>query len=283
MRRQFYYPKNLRASPTIWLWAVRDFVILALLVFAAIILGALTHSLYPLCVPMVWAVLSIRIDDSTIWDALCYACRYFLTGQQQFYWNGSDTVKLSKNNRSTQQQLGIRSFSHYGLQTDRGELLIYAISPTNISVLSENATYGRVEEFARLLESLPDIEVSITDVSESFDTNKAFLMGRLRAEENPCVRQLLEKDIAFLDTIQVEMATARTFMLIVRTSSKKETEVFRVAAAAERAISAHGFRVHRMRKSEIKRILALYLDAGLEGDRLPDVDGAQFLAEQLDA
>lgn len=274
--RKFYYPKNLKASPTLWLWTVKDIAILAMLVFAAILLVVLTHSAYVLCVPMLWAVLTIRMDDSTIWENLCYACR-FLFGHQTFYWNGGDTLKRSTKTRSTQQQLGIRSFSHYGLTTDKGELLIYTIAPTNISVLSENATYGRVAEFAGLLETLPNIEVSITDVSESFDTNKAFLMGRLRAEENPCVRQLLEKDIAFLDTIQVEMATARTFMLIIRTNSKKETEIFRIAAGAERAIAARGFIVHRMRKSEIKRILALYLDAGIEGDRLPDVDGGQFM------
>lgn len=274
--RQFYYPKNLKASAMIWYWAVKDFVILGILVFAAVIFGTLIHSLYPLCIPMAWAVLSIRLDDRTIWDTLCYACRFFLSGQQKFYWNGSDTVRLPKNNKSTQQQLGIRSFTHYGLQTDHGELLIYAISPTNISVLSENATYGRVTEFARLLESYPDIEISITDASESFDTNRAFLLGRLRAEENPCVKRLLEKDIAFLDTIQIEMATARTFMLMVRTSQKKEAEVFRLAVEAERAIAAQGFRVHRMRKSEIKRMLALYLDAGMEGDRLPDIEGKQY-------
>lgn len=202
---------------------------------------------------------------------------FFLTGQQKFYWNGSDTsVRLTKNNRSTQQQLGIRSFSHYGLQTDRGELLIYTIAPTNISVLSENAVLGRVEAFSRLLETVPQLEVSITDVTESFDSNKAFLTHRLRQEKNPCVRRLLEQDIAYLDTIQIEMATARTFLLIVRTGSKKEAEVFRIAAEAERVISAHGFRVHRMRKSEIKRILALYLDAGMEGDRLPDGEAEQL-------
>lgn len=275
--RQFYYPKNLKASAMIWFWAVKDFVILGVLTFVAIVLGTLLRSLYTFCIPMVWAVLSIRLDDSTIWEVLCYAGRFFLTGQQKFYWNGSDTVKLTKKSRSAQQQLGIRSFSHYGLQTDRGELLIYAISPTNISVLSENATYGRVAEFARLLEAFPDIEVSITDASESFETNRAFLMGRLKVEKNPHVKQLLEKDIAFLDTIQIEMSTARTFMLMVRTNYKKEAEVFRLAADAERTIAAQGFRVHRMRKSEIKRVLALYLDAGMEGDRLPDVDGEQFI------
>lgn len=277
--RQFYYPKNLKASAMIWYWSVRDFVILILLAFVAIVLGALFRNLYMFCIPMVWAVLSVRLDDKTIWDVLCYVVRFFVTGQQKFYWNGGDTVKLAKKSRTTQQQLGIRSFSHYGLQTDKGELLIYAISPTNISVLSENATYGRVAEFSRLLETFPDIEVSITDASESFETNRAFLLGRLKVEKNPCVKQLLEKDIAFLDTIQIELATARTFMLMVRTNYKKEAEVFRLAAEAERAIASQGFHVHRMRKSEIKRMLAIYLDAGMEGDLLPDVEGAQFITE----
>lgn len=277
--RQFYYPKNMKASAMIWYWSVKDFVILGVLGFVAIILGTLLHSVYTFCIPMLWAVLSVRLDDHTIWDLLCYVGRFFLTGQQKFYWNGSDTVKMSRKSKTTQQQLGIRSFSHYGLQTDKGELLIYAISPTNISVLSENATYGRVSEFARLLEIFPDIEVSITDASESFETNRAFLMRRLKDEQNPCVKQLLEKDIAFLDTIQIEMATARTFMLIVRTNYKKEAEIFHLAVEAERAIASQGFRVHRMRKSEIKRALALYLDAGMEGDRFPDVDGEQFITE----
>lgn len=277
--RNFYYPKNLKASPTIWFWSVKDFVVLGILVFAAVILGALTHSMTVPCIPMVWAVLTVRMGDSTIWEALRCACRYFITAQQTFHYKGADTVKLSRNQRSTQQQLGIRSFGHYGLQTDKGELLIYTIAPTNISVLSENAAYGRVAEFARLLESLPDMEISITDVSESFDSNKAFLLGRLRAEENPCVRQLLEKDIQFLDTIQVEMSTSRIFMLILRVSSRKEAEVFRTAVEAERVIAAHGFHAHRMRKSETKRMLALYLDAGIEGDRLPDVEGKQFITK----
>lgn len=276
--RRFFYPKNLKASALIWLWSVGDLLILGGLLFVAIILAFLLWDPAVLCLPFAWAVLSIRIEDSTIWEALRYAARFFLTGQQKFYWNGGrNAVILSKNDRSTRQQLGIQSFSHYGLKTARGELLIYTISPTNISVLSDNATYGRVEEFARLLKSLPSLEVSITDVSESFDSNKAFLMGRLRAEEDPQVRQLLEQDLAFLDTIQIEMATARIFMLMIRTPGRKETETFHVATETERIISANGFRCRRMRKSEIKRMLALYLDAGMEGDRLPDVDGEQYL------
>lgn len=272
----FYYPKNLKAGAMIWYWSVKDFVILGVTLFAAIVLAALTSSVYLLCIPMVWAVLSIRLEEGTIREVLQSATCFFLTGQQKFLWKGGSSMRLRKNN-TVRQQLGIRGFGHYGLQTERGELLLFTIAPANISVLSENATLGRVAEFARLLEAFPDLEVSITDASESFDSNRVFLHGRLHREKNPAVRRLLEKDIAFLDTIQIEMATARLFMLIVRTGAKKETEIFRIASDAERRIAAQGFQVHRMRKDEIKRMLALYLDAGLEGDRFPDVEGAQYM------
>ena len=44
--------------------------------------------------------------------------------------------KRKKKGRSVQDFIGVRSFTKYGLATDRGELLFYQVSPTNISVLS---------------------------------------------------------------------------------------------------------------------------------------------------
>lgn len=35
-----------------------------------------------------------------------------------------------------------------------------------------------------------------------------------------------------------------------------------------------------MDKDEIKRFLAIYFDAGMNGDRMPDIDGEQFLEVQ---
>ena len=34
--------------------------------------------------------------------------------------------------------------------------------------------------------------------------------------------------------------------------------------------------MHRLKKPEIKRILALYFDASMQGDTIPDIDGEQF-------
>ena len=37
------------------------------------------------------------------------------------------------------------------------------------------------------------------------------------------------------------------------------------------------FEVQRMKKADIKRFLAIYFGASMDGDRMPDVDGAQYV------
>lgn len=44
--------------------------------------------------------------------------------------------KQKKKGRSTQELIGVKTFSKYGIITGRSELLYYLVSPTNISVLS---------------------------------------------------------------------------------------------------------------------------------------------------
>ena len=42
-----------------------------------------------------------------------------------------------KKGQSVQDMMGIQTFTKYGLLTDKGELLFYLVSPTNISVYKE--------------------------------------------------------------------------------------------------------------------------------------------------
>lgn len=127
-----------------------------------------------------------------------------------------------------------------------------------------------------VLSSIPDIEITCTDSSECFDDNKAYLHGRLEVEHNPDVRKLIKKDIEFLDTVQVEMATARQFLFTVRVKSTNDKNVFDTANRIEKAISGQGFEVRRLQKEDIKRFLALYYDASMSGEQMPDIDGEQF-------
>ena len=90
------------------------------------------------------------------------------------------------------------------------------------------------------------------------------------------MRKIIKKDIDFLDHIQMEMATARQFLFIARLKNTKDKQTFDTANRIEKVISEQGFEVQRMKKADIKRFLALYFEASMNGEQMPDVDGEQF-------
>ena len=181
-----------------------------------------------------------------------------------------------KKGQSVQDMMGIQTFTKYGLLTDKGELLFYLVSPTNISVLSYVNIEIKIRHLMMVLSAIPDIEITCTDSSECFDDNKAYLQGRLEAERNSRIRKLIQKDIDFLDNVQLEMATARQFLFMARLKGSKDKQVFDTANRIEKTISEQGFEVRRMRKAEIKRFLAIYFEASMNGEQMPDGDGEQY-------
>jgi hypothetical protein len=178
--------------------------------------------------------------------------------------------------RSVQNLLGVESFTKYGLRTNKGELLFYQVSPINISVLSKASIEAEIRNLMHVLSTLPNIEITCTDSSECFDDNQIYLTERMEEETNPMIRSLLKKDKEFLDSIQIEMATSRQFAFIARCKGLKQDQVFAMANRVEKVISDQGFEVRRMSKEDIKRFLAIYFEASYTGDRMPDVDGAQY-------
>lgn len=187
----------------------------------------------------------------------------------------TNTQKKRKGN-SVQDLIGVKAFTKYGLETNKGELLFYQVAPTNISVLSHINIEIKIRHLMMVLSSIPDIEITCTDSSECFDDNKAYLHDRVDEERNPKVRKLIKKDIEFLDQIQMEMATARQFLFIARCKKLKPSQVFRLANNIEQTIAEQGFETHRLSKEEIKRFLALYFDASMNGEQMPDYDGEQY-------
>ena len=185
--------------------------------------------------------------------------------------------KLLGRSRSVQDLLGVKSLSNYGISTDKGELLLYQVSPTNISVLSKEAITAKIRQLMLVLNSMPDMEFTCTDASECFDENKIYLARRYGEEPNPLIRSLLAKDSEFLDNMQLEMATARQFVFIVRCRNSKPEQVFSELNRVEKVLSEQGFDVKRLTQEDTKRFLAIYFDASYAGELIPDVDGVQFL------
>ena len=183
--------------------------------------------------------------------------------------------KKKRGKKSVQNLLGLQGFTAYGLKTAGGALVYFAIQPTNISVLSHANIEIKIQRLLMVLNFLPQLEVICTDSAQRFDDNQHFMEQRIRQEENPQVRLALEKDREFLDSIQLEMSTARQFVLCLRFKNQKDSQVFAALNQAEKAISDRGFEVRRLGKADIKRVLAIYFESTMNGDLIPDVEGSE--------
>ena len=82
----YIYPENLTAKPTLFLWQLRDVAILAAALVLSIFLLVKASLMFPLILTIVFAILSVRVDGSSILDFLRYAAAFFLTKQQYYEW-----------------------------------------------------------------------------------------------------------------------------------------------------------------------------------------------------
>lgn len=175
--------------------------------------------------------------------------------------------------------MGIEGFSKYGLLTSYGELVFFQIAPTNISVLSYDNIERKISHLQGLISMHPDLEIVCTDSWECFDGNREYLRKRAQEEPNSKVRSILEQDREMLSQMQSEMSNARQFYLVMRVRNLKPEMVFTAINEARKRMAEKGFEAHRLTRAELKRFLAIYLEASMDGDKLPDVDGGQYRVE----
>ncbi|MBR5681123.1 MAG: hypothetical protein IKX19_10770, partial [Clostridia bacterium] len=149
---------------------------------------------------------------------------------------------MKKNEVSTQDFLGIRAFSRNGLMTDgQGELVYFTVKPTNISVLSRATIAQKIHRLMQLLSAQPDIEIVCMDARENFDGNKLYLEERQENEPNRKIRELLDRDSRFLDDIQLQMSTAREFLMVARLRNETDEQSFANLNRIEKLINEQGF------------------------------------------
>ena len=179
---------------------------------------------------------------------------------------------------STRQLMGIKAITEYGLETDQhGALVYFIVQPTNLSVLSESSIGARIYALMNVLKGVAEIEMLALNSRESFEDNKNFLQERIQEEENPAVRKLLELDRKHLDQIQVQMATAREFLILIRILEEKQADIFPYLSRIERSLKEQNFSVKRADKEDIKRILAVYYEQNVTTEKFEDMDGERWI------
>ena len=184
----------------------------------------------------------------------------------------------AKQRLSTRQLMNTRRITEYSLETyDGDELVYFMIRPTNLSVLSESSVGARVYALMNVLKGVAEIEMLCLNSRENFEENKGFLRRRAEEERNPVIRQLLERDQIFLDRIQVQMATAREFLILIRLRNQKGKDVFSYLDRIEKSLKEQGFDSRRADEEDIKRILAVYYEQNVTSEKFEDVDGERWI------
>lgn len=184
----------------------------------------------------------------------------------------------AKQRLSTRQLMNTRRITEYSLETyDGDELVYFMIRPTNLSVLSESSVGARVYALMNVIKGVAEIEMLCLNSRENFEENKGFLRRRAEEERNPVIRQLLERDQIFLDRIQVQMATAREFLILIRLRNQKGKDVFSYLDRIEKSLKEQGFDSRRADEEDIKRILAVYYEQNVTSEKFEDFDGERWI------
>lgn len=186
--------------------------------------------------------------------------------------------KIQKKKKSTRWLMNADHITDYSLHSLRGsEIVYFLIQPTNISVLSGESLSARVYALMNVLKGFAEAEMLCLDSRESFENIKRFLRERAVVEDVPEIRSLLERESSHLDRIQVQMATTREFLIIVRLKDQKKQEVFPYLGRIEKLLAEQGFKVRRADKEDIKRILAVYFAQNVTTEHFEDFDGERWI------
>ena len=93
MNQQYIYPQNLKAEAKLWLWSLRDVAILGIALILSILALSQMKFYLPLAVTLVFAFLTIRLDDQTVLDFIGRGFRYFISVQQYYEWREQSVGK----------------------------------------------------------------------------------------------------------------------------------------------------------------------------------------------
>jgi len=183
-----------------------------------------------------------------------------------------------KNDMSTTDLIGLAGIEDHWIMTEAKEKIVYfLIKPTNLSVLSNESLNGRIYGLMTVLKGVTEVGMMCLNSRENFDDNKRFLKKRLEEERNPVVRKLLEADLTYLDKMQVQMATAREFLLVIKPRENNERDIFNFLNRIEKILEEQGFKAKRADRNDMKRILAVYFEQNVTTETFEESDGERWV------
>lgn len=96
----YIYPQNLKETAKLWLWSLKDITISGMALLISIVSLTQAGFVLPLAGTLVYAFLTIRVDDTSILDFIQRAARFFMISQQFYVWK----LKMKKGGQHENKQ-----------------------------------------------------------------------------------------------------------------------------------------------------------------------------------
>ena len=82
----YIYPDNLKSAPMLFLWRLKDLVVIGTGALISVFALSQTGMTLPIVITVAYSFLAIRVEDISILDFLKYAVNYFIIEQQEYRW-----------------------------------------------------------------------------------------------------------------------------------------------------------------------------------------------------
>ena len=83
----YLYPNNLKGRPMLWLWHMKDVVVIGIILLLSIFILIQFNLILPLALTAIYAILTLRLEHLSILDFIVYAINFFILEPQAFTWH----------------------------------------------------------------------------------------------------------------------------------------------------------------------------------------------------
>lgn len=197
----------------------------------------------------------------------------------------SATVKRQrKQKRGTRSLLNIKTLHDEYIETEREEQTYYlSVQPPNLSVMSFEMIESKVYALTHVLKSIGALEIMVMNSRDNFEQNKLFIQNRLVWETQPNVRKCLTQDLRHLDEIQIRTATSRLFLFVIRMKKDDASVIINHLNRVEKNLRMQGFQIKRLKKQQLKAMLAVYYEQNVTTEVFEKIDGERWIKDEADA
>lgn len=86
----YIYPDNMKGKAGIFLWSLNDLIIIVIGAVIGITAAVSLKIMFPAALAAAFAFLTIRFDDTSIFDYIINAFKFCISTQQMFIWRCSE-------------------------------------------------------------------------------------------------------------------------------------------------------------------------------------------------